>query len=95
MDREDFNVEGTFEKGWHIYSKLNRQGPISFYSAMGTRSRKTGKLWKPGIYGYLFTAVSRNIQGGRMWYYKADELFTRYGMMRGRVGTPVRPVKES
>ncbi len=93
VNREDFNVEGSFEKGWHIYSKLNRQGPTSFYPAMGTRSRKTGKLWEPGIYGYLFTAVSQNIQGGRMWYYKADELFTRYGMMRG-VGTPVRPVKE-
>ena len=52
----EFNVNGGFDKGWHFYTKPNKQGETFFFPAWGYRRYDTGSLSDATTNGFYWVA---------------------------------------
>lgn len=51
-----FNISGSFDKGWKFYTRPNKQGDLIFYSAAGCRVSTDGSLSNVGYSGNYWSA---------------------------------------
>ena len=63
--------QGTFNKGWHFYSKPNKQGDTVFFPACGARDNYSGHFYYLSSHG---------------WYLVAGPYSTNYGRYMGFSG---------
>ena len=88
-----FNVSGTFTKGWNFYSQLNFSGGIVFFPALGLLSYNTGALVNVAISGCYSSSGPFNSNSGRHGYFTSIYIDNYNGNYRS-YGWSCRPVLE-
>ena len=61
----EYNVKGTWDKGWHFYCKPNKKGSTVFFPAWGYRYYTSGSLGNVSTYGYYWVAGPYGRNDGR------------------------------
>jgi uncharacterized protein (TIGR02145 family) len=87
-----FNVSGSFDKGWNFYTSSAKTSTI-FFPAAGFRNSGNGTLGSVGLYGYYWSAVTYNGSSGRSLNFYSGYVFPLYYGHRSH-GYSVRPVQE-
>ena len=52
----EFNIQGSFHKGWYFYCKPNKKGETVFFPTCGSRDYNTGSLNYVTTIGYYWVA---------------------------------------
>ena len=88
----DFNISGSFAKGWTFYYEDWQTGETDFYVASGFRGRTSGSLGNVGSSGYCWSSAPSGTNGGSLGF-NASNVGPLNGSNRA-FGFPVRCVKE-
>jgi uncharacterized protein (TIGR02145 family) len=88
----EFNVSGSFSKGWNFLSN-GTGSPTIFFPAAGFRYYSTGALNNVGSFGGSWTAVPSGNNNGRYPYFESSLVNPQNGSRRS-YGCTVRPVKD-
>ena len=71
----EFNVQGVFNKGWHFYTKPNKQGIPFFFPASGYRGLDTGSLYDVTTFGFYWVAGPHNRYYGRYLSFSSGDFY--------------------
>ena len=93
INSAEYNVKGTWDKGWYFYTKKNKQGDTVFFPACGDRYLYPGSLNDVSSYGYYWVAGPYNGNYGRYFRFSSGGVSPLYSTYRG-YGYAVRPVQE-
>ena len=88
----EYNVNGGFDKGWHFYTKPNKQGETFFFPACGCRNCD-GSLDYVATNGYYWVAGPGNTVDGRCLGFLSSVVSPLYYAFRSN-GFAVRPAQE-
>ncbi|MFA6762944.1 MAG: fimbrillin family protein, partial [Bacteroidales bacterium] len=87
----EFNVSGSWDKGWNFYCGLNKTGATTFFPASGNRS-SSGAVVVIINYGFCWTTVYNQ---DAVWIlYSSSEDVQPKQLYRKPWGVAVRPVQE-
>ena len=89
----EFNVQGVFNKGWHFYTKPNKQGNIFWFPASGWRYYTPGSLFYVTAHGFYWLACPNNRIGGRYLGFASGNVDPLVGYFRS-FGFSVRSAEE-
>ena len=95
----EFNVSGSFNKGWNFYVNGWRTGSTVFFHALGFRdtysgrSSGTGAVAYVGEYGDYWSAGAYSASHGRYLDFISGSVLPQFTNYRS-YGFSVRPVKE-
>ena len=89
----EWNVKGSFNKGWYFYTKPNKQGGTVFFPACGARNYGTGSLVNVTSSGWYWVAGPYDRYSGRGLYFVSGYVnpLDNYGRS---CGFPVRCAAE-
>ena len=88
-----WNIKGSFDKGWYFYTKPNKQGGTIFFPACGSRFYTTGSLGDVTTIGFGWVAGPDNWYGGRSLYFLSGSVFP-LNTHRRSYGFTVRSAEE-
>ena len=89
----EWNVQDSFDKGWHFYRKPNKQGHTIFFPACGYRYYNSGALNYVSEYGNCWAAGPHVIDQGRGLYFSASYIVPLNANVRSYALT-IRSAKE-
>ena len=89
----EWNVQGSFDKGWHFYCKPNKQGHTLFFPACGCRNNRSGALTNVSTYGCYWAAGPNYTYYGRRLGFYSGYISTLDDTHRS-YGHSVRPAQE-
>ena len=89
----EWNVQGSFDKGWHFYCKPNKQGHTLFFPACGCRNNRSGALTNVSTYGCYWAAGPNYTYYGRRLGFYSGYISTLDNTHRS-YGHSVRPAQE-
>jgi len=89
---QNFNVDGSYNRGWTFYYNDWRNGPSCFYSVTGYRHRTNSSL-SGSTAGYCWTSAPSGSVNGAYFYYNSKNVLPLNGHGRSQ-GCPVRCVQE-
>ena len=91
----EFNVSGSFDKGWHFRTVLKEEsgGETIFFPASGYRYFNDGLVFSVGGYGYYWSSVPEDMRNGCYMYFYSDFVYPLHYTSRS-FGFVLRPVKE-
>ena len=88
-----YNVKGSFDRGWYFYSKPSKKGNTFFFLSSGERVGSSGVLFVFSMYGsYWFATPYSNSKGLRLCFY-SGLIYPRYNYDRSH-GFTVRSAEE-
>ena len=76
------NVNGGFDKGWHFYTKPNKQGATTFFPASGYRYNKVYLPSSVTTYGYYWAANPVGTYSGYRFYFYSNRAYPKASMFR-------------
>ena len=88
----EWNVNGSFDKGWNFYSGKNKTGPTIFFPATCFRSYDSGVVDRGGG-GFCWSVSPVGSQSGYHLAFLASSVRPQQYKFRG-LGISVRPVRE-
>ena len=89
----EFNIQGSFHKGWLLYLQPNKQGSTSFFYGCGARHNNLGKLNSISTNGYYWMANHYSIRSSRNLNFSAVNINTQDNSNRSS-GFSVRSAEE-
>ena len=89
----EFNVNGGFDKGWHFYTKPNKQGQTIFFPECGYRNSIDGNEFGLFQYSLYWVATPYNWKGGFDFYYEMKKIYPLHNFNRSH-GFTMRPAQE-
>ena len=89
----EFNIQGSFHKGWLLYLQPNKQGSTSFFYGCGARHNNLGKLNSISTNGYYWMANHYSIRSSRNLNFSAVNINTQDNSNRSS-GFAVRSAEE-
>ena len=89
----EFNVNGSFNKGWLFYGKPGKSGSTVFFSASGHRDSSSGSLGDVSSRGYYWVAGPVSKYDGRCLGFLSSYVSHLTGCFRSD-GFSVRPAQE-
>ena len=88
-----YNVKGSFDRGWYFYTKPSKKGNTFFFLSSGERVGSSGVLFVFSMYGsYWFATPYSNSKGLRLCFY-SGLIYPRYNYDRSH-GFTVRSAEE-
>ncbi len=94
----EFNVSGSFDKGWHFYIAAFKSGLFNWYPATGLIRNDISTYSGVGVSGFLWMNTTFTLESGRFSYFfgyeSGDLKNANYGNYAA-FGQAVRCVKES
>lgn len=91
-DAAQFNVSGSFVRGWNFWTNSTHASTI-FFPASGYRNYVSGALTRVGSYGCFWSAVPYDTSYGRSLYFGSGSVLPFNANSRA-YAFGVRPVKE-
>lgn len=88
-----FNVQGTFAKGWNFHCGLNKSGDTVFFPASGYRLYNAAVPYYVGIHAYCWTAGPEYVYTGRNLHFHSGHVGPLHNSYRG-YGFSVRAAQE-
>ena len=70
--------QGTFNKGWHFYTKPNKQDDTVFFPACGARENNSGHFYYLSSYGWYLVAGPYSTSYGRYMGFSGDISYWLY-----------------
>ena len=89
----EFNIQGSFHKGWYFYCKPNKQGETVFFPTCGSRDYNTGSLYDVATYGFYWVAGPYDTSSGRDLFFLSNYVYPLFGNTLGH-GFSVRSAEE-
>ena len=89
----EYNVSGSFDRGWNFYCGKNRTGPTIYFPAAGYRTTELGRLYGIGHIGDYWTASPGSEYVARRLYFFFDKICPLFYYDRA-TGFPIRPCRE-
>lgn len=89
----EFNVSGSWDKGWNFYCGLNKTGATTFFPATGYR-HWSGGLTVYSTNGPHYLAMPSSLGKFRIFVFTATQIFVLYTRYGNVIGNPIRPVQE-
>jgi len=89
----EYNVKGTWDKGWWFCGKANKSGATTFFPASGYRYYNTGSLGDVTRYGFYWVAGPNGSDIGRYLDFSSGRVSPLYDTNRS-YGYSVRSAEE-
>ena len=89
----EFNIQGSFHKGWYFYCKPNKKGNTLFFQALGWRYDITGSLDYMTLDGLYWVAGPSGRKNGRYLHFSSGYVYPLDNTNRA-FGFPVRSAEE-
>ena len=95
----NFNVSGSFNKGWNFYTNGWKSGGTIFFEAFGFRDVYSGRTSGDGsiafmsVRGCYWTAGANSVSQGRDFYFNSSAVYPQAFDRRSH-GQPIRSVSE-
>ena len=89
----EYNVKGTWDKGWYFYTKKNKKGSTVFFPSSGCRYSGTGSLGDVTKGGFYWVADPYNRNIGRYLSFYSVRVYP-LGYAEHGFGMSVRSAEE-
>ena len=89
----EYNVKGTWDKGWWFCGKANKSGTTIFFPASGYRYYDTGSLYEVATSGFCWVSSTTNTYNGRFLYFDSNSV-SPLNITYCNYGLPVRSAEE-